>query len=169
MGLGIPPLNIKLMLESNPLKPTMFVERLAVLHTRNHKSEIPLENSSNNPLNKWQSFGQCRWKVKSCWKMPLQIHDDFWGVDFWCAIFCPYRLRSQKSRVRGSNPGSTACLGLRMHFKDSKLPGAGPIYPGWLVWKLPVSALRRPSLLNRWICLLNVPFCYCYCFVPSLE
>ena len=31
MGLGIPPLNIKIMLESNPLKSTMLVGRLAVL------------------------------------------------------------------------------------------------------------------------------------------
>ena len=22
--------------------------------------------------------------------MPLNIHDDFWGVDFWCAIISPY-------------------------------------------------------------------------------
>ena len=79
-------------------------------------------HSSKNPLDKWQSFGQnhrqvkFRWKMplKIHWKMPLKIHDGFWGVGVWCAIFCPYRLRSQKSRVRGSNPGSTACLGLRM-------------------------------------------------------
>ena len=31
MGLGIPPLNIKIMLESNPLKSTILVRRLAVL------------------------------------------------------------------------------------------------------------------------------------------
>ena len=30
MGLGIPPLKFKIMLESNPLKPTMFVGRLGV-------------------------------------------------------------------------------------------------------------------------------------------
>ena len=30
MGLGIPPLRIKMMLESNPLKSTMLVRRLAV-------------------------------------------------------------------------------------------------------------------------------------------
>ena len=23
-------------------------------------------------------------------KMPLKVHDDFCGVDFWCAICCPY-------------------------------------------------------------------------------
>ena len=23
------------------------------------------------------------------WKMPLKMHDDFSGVDFGCAIFCP--------------------------------------------------------------------------------
>ena len=76
-----------------------------ILHTRNHKSELtlenatenPLGNSSENPLDKWQSFGKYHWQVKSCWKiplnihwkMPLEIHDDFWGVDFWCAICCP--------------------------------------------------------------------------------
>ena len=30
--------------------------------------------------------------------MPLTIHDDFWGVDFWCAIFCPY-LRSDLPNI----------------------------------------------------------------------
>ena len=30
MGLGIPALNMKIMLESNPLKPTMLVGRLGV-------------------------------------------------------------------------------------------------------------------------------------------
>ena len=31
MGLGIPPLTLKIMLESSPVKSTMLVERLAVL------------------------------------------------------------------------------------------------------------------------------------------
>ena len=31
MGLGIPPLKIKIVLESNPLKPTMLVGRLGVV------------------------------------------------------------------------------------------------------------------------------------------
>ena len=31
MGLGIPPLRIKIMLESDPLQPTMLVGRLAML------------------------------------------------------------------------------------------------------------------------------------------
>ena len=35
MGLGIPPLKINMMLESNPLKSTMLVGRLGVLSTSN--------------------------------------------------------------------------------------------------------------------------------------
>ena len=31
MGLGVPPLGIKIMLESDPLKPTMIVGRLGVV------------------------------------------------------------------------------------------------------------------------------------------
>ena len=34
MGLEIPPLEIKIMLESNPLKPTMLVGRLGVRRKR---------------------------------------------------------------------------------------------------------------------------------------
>ena len=52
-----------------------------MLHTRNHKNEIPLENateiplehSSGNPLDKWQSFGTYHWQVNIRWKMPLTI------------------------------------------------------------------------------------------------
>ena len=36
MGLGIPPLRIKIMLESNPLKPTMLVGRLGVDSSNNY-------------------------------------------------------------------------------------------------------------------------------------
>ena len=76
------------------------------LHTRNHKSgipsenatESPLDNSSENPPGKWQSFRTYHWKVmfffgklppKVHWKTPLKIHNDFWSVDFWRAIFAP--------------------------------------------------------------------------------
>ena len=85
------------------------------LHTRNHKSEIPLENatespygnSSKNPLDERQSFGTYNWQVKfrwsmpleSHWKMPQKIHDDFWGVDLWCAIFCPLLCRDEEGPV----------------------------------------------------------------------
>ena len=43
---------------------------------------------------------KCRWRVNIRWKhklplkihcnMPLTIHDYFWGVDFWCAVFWPW-------------------------------------------------------------------------------
>ena len=38
-----------------------------------------------------QDMNLC-WKMlpKVHWKTPLNVHDDFRGVDFWCAIFCPY-------------------------------------------------------------------------------
>ena len=29
--------------------------------------------------------------LKVDWKVPLEIHDDFRDVDFYCAIVCPYR------------------------------------------------------------------------------
>ena len=72
------------------------------LHARNHKSEIPLENAMENPfvdssripLDKWQSVGHYNWK----WKTPLKIHY-FWGVDFWCAIFCPQRTSSRSTII----------------------------------------------------------------------
>ena len=34
----------------------------------------------------WKSTG----KVAIHWNIPLEIQDDFWGADFWCATFCPY-------------------------------------------------------------------------------
>ena len=40
MGLGIPPLEIKTMFESNPLKSIMLVRRLAVQHTRLQLQEV---------------------------------------------------------------------------------------------------------------------------------
>ena len=74
-------------------------ERGRRLHQKSQKckSEIPLENaaenpldiSSESPLDKWQSFGNYHRKVKFCRKMPLKTHDDFWGVNFWRAVFCP--------------------------------------------------------------------------------
>ena len=79
----------------------MYVDQLE------NATERPLDNSSENPLGKRHSFGNYRWKVKLCWKiplnihwkmplnihwkMPLEIHDDFWGVDFWCANWLPRR------------------------------------------------------------------------------
>ena len=47
-----------------------------ILHTINHKREIPwenatenpLDNSSENPLEKWQCFGTYRWKWNFVWK-----------------------------------------------------------------------------------------------------
>ena len=27
--------------------------------------------------------------------MPVKFHNDFWGVDFWCAICCPYCIASR--------------------------------------------------------------------------
>ena len=58
------------------------ISRGTRLRTRTHKSAIPLEDttenrlefSSGNPLDKCESFGKYRLKVKLCWKMPLNIH-----------------------------------------------------------------------------------------------
>ena len=50
--------------------------------------------------------------LKIRWKMPLKIHDDFWGVDFWCAIVCPYSSGSDSDTIiaaagnQGAAPGS---------------------------------------------------------------
>ena len=43
-------------------------------------------------------------------KMPLKIHYDFWGVDFWCAIVCPCRQGEDK-RVfhRRATTNPTCC------------------------------------------------------------
>ena len=53
----IPPLNIKILLESNPLKSRILVRRLAVnksrgkiIHTRIHTSENSFENVTEHPL-----------------------------------------------------------------------------------------------------------------------
>ena len=46
----------------------------------------PLEHSSVNSLGKWQSFGNYHWQVTTRWTMPMKIHNDFRGADFWCAI-----------------------------------------------------------------------------------
>ena len=51
------------------------------------------------------SFVKYHWQLKSGWKMtkvhrkmPLvEIHDDFWGVDFRCAFFCPERSSCSSS------------------------------------------------------------------------
>ena len=59
---------------------------------------------------KWQSFRKYRWKVKSCWKMPLKVHDDFWGVDFWGAIYCPSRS-SRRPRVARAVASSVGGVG----------------------------------------------------------
>ena len=44
MGLGIPPLRIKIMLESNPLKSTMLVGRLGVNNKRNSMTTLNKKN-----------------------------------------------------------------------------------------------------------------------------
>ena len=43
------------------------------------------------------------------WKMPLKIHDAFRGVDFWSAIFCPYR---------GNHLSKTTCLAHALFKRD---------------------------------------------------
>ena len=89
-----------------------------ILHTRNRKQIQSIANCN------WQSIGQFQqkstgqvqattlekshWQVKVRlntplkihWKMPLKIHDEFWGVDFWCAIFCPLSCRCVERRIR---------------------------------------------------------------------
>ena len=45
------------------------------------------DNPSEHTTQMWNSAGKCNWN--SLDKMPLKLHDDFWGVDFWCAIFGP--------------------------------------------------------------------------------
>ena len=86
-----------------------------ILHARTHKHEdpldnataIPIEHSSENPQDKWQSFETYHWNMKVRWEMPLnihwnmplRIHDYFWGVDFRCAIFAP-RLSSDATCIR---------------------------------------------------------------------
>ena len=71
------------------------------LHTRSHTGAIPLEdatvhgtssvkihwkrdNSVENTADKWIHAGK---HLKIHWKPPLKIHDEFWGIDFCCAIF----------------------------------------------------------------------------------
>ena len=63
--------------------------------------------------------------IETPWVNGTEIHDDFWGVAFWCAIFCPYygpgefhplRLRICLSQSR-TNSDSTRDL--RVDFWDT--------------------------------------------------
>ena len=51
MNLGIPPLKIKIMLESNPLKSTMLVGRLGVQERRGERAAVgrPLPHLGDGP------------------------------------------------------------------------------------------------------------------------
>ena len=55
MDMRIPPLSIKIMFESNPLKSTMLVGRLGVLSTSLHVQRLMVDRCSNplpwDPLN----------------------------------------------------------------------------------------------------------------------
>ena len=69
-----------------------------------HWNDDNWTNATGSPLGKWQSFETYHWQVKIRRNMPLEIqlnmplkiHDDFWDVDFWCAIFCPSRGSAPK-------------------------------------------------------------------------
>ena len=53
--------------------------------------QIPVKSrwESDNPFEHATEKMKFRWEMplNIPWKMPLEIHDDFRGVDFWCAIF----------------------------------------------------------------------------------
>ena len=51
MGLGIPPLKLKIMIESNPLRSPMLVGRLAVLITAREIREKPCMALATHPRN----------------------------------------------------------------------------------------------------------------------
>ena len=67
MGLGIPPLKIKIVLESNPPKPTMLVGRLCVLrlHNQMHLLMIFPRQSRQVPraADPWRRCGH--WRSRS--------------------------------------------------------------------------------------------------------
>ena len=70
-------------------------------------TESPLDNSSKSALDKWQTFGTYRWRVKYWWNMSLKIHDDFWGVGLWCAILPPHTRYLKGTALRSRRE---ACL-----------------------------------------------------------
>ena len=88
-----------------------WVSRGRMLHTRSHKSEIPLENTTGNPLDnsrehplgKWQSLKHTTTSeiplesaTEIHWEMPLKIHDDFWG---WFHTVSFHNFKSQHFQI----------------------------------------------------------------------
>ena len=88
MGMRISPLRIEILLGLNPLKSRILVRRLAA-------AGVAAAAAGAGVAARGCQFVKAKCdtpeitKVELHWKMPLTIHDDFRGVDFWCAIFCP--------------------------------------------------------------------------------
>ena len=94
-----------------------------ILHTRSHKHEHPLENATENPLDNSSKIPQVTIPRKTpltseiplanTSEMPLIIHEDFRGVDFWRAIFCPWSdgaLRCLGSGASGASAPPLICI-----------------------------------------------------------
>ena len=93
-------------------------------------------NTQVCPPTKRSSGGKYHWHMKLCWKMllrihwkmPMEIHDAFWGVDFWCAIFRPCKRRSSgpwtpQGAARSAAPRRAAARHIR---EASKQCGSSP-------------------------------------------
>ena len=97
----------------------------------------------------WTSF------VKFRCKMPFEIHDDFRGVDFWCAIFRPERFGPSPpppDRVNPASPPpprSLARTGPRKGTNGVSTNGVTAIlsmfFDRGIFWVLPLSYFYLPK------------------------
>ena len=101
------------------------------------------------------------WQVKIRWKMSLIIHDDFGGVDFWCAIFCPHPNHPLTNRPlalpRGTPPSPAS---LRVLLRRSCVAAAGPKCARAAAWLPGCLAARLPACLPAYLptCILKVSY-----------
>ena len=66
---------------------------------------LTLDPHSESTLETCRLFGKCRWEgdnplenaTQKPWEHAAKVHYDFRGVDFWFALFCPYRDYGQST------------------------------------------------------------------------
>ena len=78
------------------------------LHTRNHKSEIPLENTTANPLDSSSKL--------------LKVH---WTSENTFATFCPWRRRSARSSTRRRRSGTSR---IRLIHSSNQIPCSSNVF-----------------------------------------
>ena len=87
----------------------LYGVRGEILHTSNHKSETPLENAAENPLE--HATENPQWFLSRLFRKPPLLGPPLscanWGLDFWCAIFCPQAWASATRRTTTSSSAAT--------------------------------------------------------------